>query len=102
HGAEWLSSRGDPERTGWQRHEKSLNPRSVKSMKLLWKRQLDNQARELNSLTTPILLGPIFTHRGIKELVFVAGASDVVYAVDADLGRVFWKRQLDSAASACG
>src|SRR5882724_10970543 len=102
HGAEWLSSRGDPQGSGWQRHEKHLNPQSVKGIKLLWKRQLDNRSRDLNSLTAPTLLGPIITHRGIKELVFVAGASDVVYAVDADLGKVFWKRQLDSAAPTCG
>src|SRR4051794_1650593 len=88
--AEWLSYGGDSQRSGWQRHEKHLTPQSVKGMKLLWKRQLDNQSRELNSLTAPTLLGPIITHRGIKELVFVAGASDVVYAVDADLGKVFW------------
>src|SRR4051794_32091897 len=89
HAAEWLSYGGDPQRSGWQRHEKFLTPQSVKGMKLLWKRQLDNQSRELNSLTAPTLLGPIITHRGIKELVFVAGSSDVVYAVDADLGKVF-------------
>jgi hypothetical protein len=96
--ADWLNDGGDPQHSGWQRHERSLNVRNVGGMKLLWKRQLDNQSRDLNALSTPTMLGPIVTHRGIKELVFVAGSSDNLYAVDADLGRVFWKRHFDSAA----
>src|SRR5712691_2170148 len=79
HAAEWLSYGGDPQRSGWQRREKDLNTVSVRRLKLLWKRQLDNQSKDLNSLTAPTLLGPIFTHRGVKELVIIAGASDNVY-----------------------
>src|SRR6266581_3175810 len=96
--AEWLCYGGDPQRSGWQRREKNLNTLSVRRLKLLWKRQLDNQSKGLNSLTAPTLLGPIFTHRGVKELVIIAGSSDNVYAVDADLGTVFWKRHLDGTA----
>ncbi|MGI8991807.1 MAG: PQQ-binding-like beta-propeller repeat protein [Bryobacteraceae bacterium] len=105
--ADWLSFRGDPRQTGWQKSERILNTGNVKDLKLLWKLRLDNQSKGLNSLTAPTLLGPIITHRGIKELVFIAGASDTVYAVDADLGRLFWKRHFDRAAerqtkSPCG
>lgn len=93
--ADWLSFRGDPQQTGWQKRERLLDKGNVKDLKLLWKLRLDNQSKGLNSLTAPTLLGPIITHRGIKELVFIAGASDNVYAVDADLGRLFWKRHFD-------
>ncbi len=48
-------------------------------------------------MTAPVMLGPIVTHRGIKELVFVGGSSDNIYAVDADRGRLFWKRHVDVA-----
>jgi outer membrane protein assembly factor BamB len=98
HAADWYNYGGDPQRSGWQRREKSLNVTSVKGLKLLWKRQLDNRSNDLNSLTAPTMLGPIVTHRGIKELVFIAGSSDNLYAVDADLGKVFWKRRFDSPA----
>src|SRR5690242_16497729 len=98
--ADWLSHRGDAQLSGWQRREQGLNKTNVKDIRLLWKRQLDNQSKGLNSLTTPVMLGPIITHRGIKDLVFVAGASDTLYAVDADLGRVFWKKEFDHAAEA--
>jgi hypothetical protein len=96
HAADWSNYGGDPQRSGWQRHEKKLSVESVKGLKLLWKRQLDNQSKDLNSLTAPTMLGPIITHRGIKELVFIAGSSDNLYAVDADLGKVFWRRHFDT------
>jgi outer membrane protein assembly factor BamB len=101
-GPDWLNYGGDPQRSGWQQFEKLINAGNVKDLKLLWKRQLDNQSIGLNSLTAPVIIGPIFTHRGIKELVFVAGASDHVYAVDADLGRLFWKRHIEGASGGCG
>ena len=91
-GADWLFKRGDPQHTGWQRDEKLLTVRTVKGLRLLWKQQFSN------GLTDPLLLGPIITHRGIKELVFVKDGSDTVYAVDADLGTIFWTRRLGGTA----
>lgn len=88
-GADWLLKRGDPQQTGWQKDEKLLTVRAVTRLRLLWKRQFNGE------LTNPVLLGPIITHRGIKELVFVQDSSDTVYAVDADLGTVFWTRHLE-------
>jgi hypothetical protein len=100
---DWLTYGGDPERTNWQKYERDLNKDNVRNLRLLWKRQLDNQPDGRNVLTAPLILGPTITHRGIKELVFVAGASDNIYAVDADLGRLFWKRHIDTAPkSPCG
>ena len=87
--ADWLSPRSDGQRTGWQPKERQVNSRTVKGLRLLWKRRLDEGA-----VSSPLLLGPVITHRGIKELVFVASASGRVIAVDADLGTVFWSRQL--------
>jgi len=94
--ADWLMSRGDPQRSGVQPRERFLNKDTVSKMKLLWKRQLDP------NLTTPTMQGPIVTHRGIKEIVFVASRSGDVYAIDADLGRLLWTRQLSSSPGACG
>lgn len=91
-GADWLAARGDGQRTGWQPDERHLTPKTVKGTRLLWKKQL---AAETQS--SPLLVGPIITHRGIKELVIVAGASGRVSAVDADLGTTFWTRDLPVA-----
>jgi outer membrane protein assembly factor BamB len=91
--ADWVSEGGDAQRSGWQPRERDLTAANVNGMKLLWKKELDDR-----SLTSPVMLGPIITHRGIKELVFVAGASNHFYAVDADLGRIFWTRHIETAA----
>jgi outer membrane protein assembly factor BamB len=101
---DWLNYGGDPQRSGWQRRERYITRDSLSQFKLLWKLKLDNESRGPNSLTAPVIFGPIITHRGMKELVFIAGASDNVYALDADLGRIFWKRHIESAPDArpCG
>ncbi len=93
--ADWLCARGDAQASGWQKQGSSINPRNAGDLQLLWKLKLDNQSKGSHSLTTPVMLGPIVTHRGIKELVFAAGADDNLYAVDADRGRLFWKRHFD-------
>lgn len=96
-GADWLSPRGDTQNSGWQSDEKVLNTRTVGRLHLLWHRKLSDFP---DSVTDPLILGPIVTHRGIKELVFVANTAGLVYAIDADLGRIFWTRSLGSP-SAC-
>jgi outer membrane protein assembly factor BamB len=93
---DWLNRGGDPQHSGWQRRGKTIDAGNAGRIKLLWKQKLDED------LTAPVMLGPIVTHRGIKELVFAGGASDTIYAVDADLGRVFWKRHIAGVAGPCG
>lgn len=99
--ADWINSRGDAARTGWQKRERYFKPANIKDLKLLWKYQLG--AGEY--FTAPIIIGPFVSHRGIKELIFTAGSRNDVYAVDADLGRLFWKQQIEPAPSSnksCG
>jgi outer membrane protein assembly factor BamB len=93
--ADWLTEGGDPSRSNWQKREKTLTAENVKEVKLLWKQQFED-----HGLTEPVILGPIITHRGIKELVFVEGASNSIYAIDADLGRMFWTRRMEVAVTA--
>ena len=93
--ADWLSASADPRLTRNQPAEKDLSASTVQNLKLLWKYSFTER------LTAPVVLGPIFTHRGIKELVFIAGADDNLYALDADLGRLFWSRHFDTPKSDC-
>jgi outer membrane protein assembly factor BamB len=94
-GADWSTWRFDPQRTGWQRDERVLNTRTATKLALLWKREFSNLPA---GLADPLILGPIITQRGIKELVLAKTSSDVVYAIDADLNRVFWSRDLTEGA----
>lgn len=99
---DWLSLGGDPQSSGWQRHGKALTVANVRNLKLLWKRQLEAPLPEARRLSAPVIIGPTITHRGVRELIFIADSRDNLYAVDADLGTLFWKRHFATdAARAC-
>lgn len=85
--ADWRSSGGDAQLTRWQRDETELTRMTVGRMRLLWRQELPGSA------SAPLLLGPIVTHRGIKELVIVSDGGSV-QAIDADLGKVFWVKPI--------
>ena len=92
--ADWLTFGGDPQRTGWAKHETAITKENVGRLRVLWKAKLDSAPKEMTSLTAPLVAGGIITPRGFMELVFVAGASDSVHAIDVDTGKVFWQRKL--------
>jgi outer membrane protein assembly factor BamB len=73
-----------------QKHEKILSVESVGKLQLVVKRKLGAEP-----LSPPVMLGRLVTHRGIKDLVFISGDSNV-YAVDTDLGTLFWQRNLEA------
>jgi outer membrane protein assembly factor BamB len=92
-GADWLTHSGDPQRTGWQQAETAITKDSVKDFQLLWKLTLpDNEQKALHSLMEPLIIGRVITNRGFKEVVLVGGSSDNIYSVDADLGKILWKK----------
>jgi outer membrane protein assembly factor BamB len=93
--SDWTMDGGDPRRSHWLSSETDLTAGNAGRMKLLWKRQLEPAMAVAPG--APLILGPIVTHRGIKELVFVTAGQDNIYAVDADLGRIFWKRHFERA-----
>jgi outer membrane protein assembly factor BamB len=93
--ANWLTDGGDPQRSSWQRHETLLSPASVKDMKLIWKLQLDNEAKQLHNLFPPMIVSDVKTAQGLKQIGIVAGVSDNIYGVDLDTGKQLWKRHFD-------
>src|SRR5947208_14716105 len=92
-GAEWVTHSSDYQRTGWQKNETAISKESVKNLKLLWKIRLDTKQRSVYSLYGPLIVERAITDRGFKELAIVAGADNDLFAVDADLGRLFCKEQ---------
>ena len=85
----------DPQRTGWAIQETMLNRSNVGTLELKWKIRLENAPKELTSLTAPIVVDQVKTVRGIKEYVVVAGSSDVIFAIDADTGKLVWQKTFD-------
>ncbi len=94
--ANWLSYGHDPQHTGWSPEETEINRDNAKSMSLIWKAHLDNQPRELNSLTAPVNVEWVTTDKGMAEIVIVGGASDNLFALDADNGKLIWKKTFEA------
>jgi hypothetical protein len=103
-GANWTTSSGDAQRTAWVKTDPRISRESLQKpgFQLLWKSKLENQPRQLESLTQPMLLSNIISYKGFKALAFVGGSSDNVYSIDYDLNKMFWKRHLNAMPSGAG
>ena len=88
----WLTFGADAQRTGWAKNETAITKGNAKTLGLQWKLHLDNAAKELTSLSAAIVVEDVFTQRGVKDYVIVAGSSDNLYAVDGDTGRIIWQK----------
>ena len=86
---EWTTAAFDAQRTVWLRSDARLTKDSVSKgeFKFLWKHDVRQRARQLNSLTQPVLLDRLIGFRGFKALAFVGGSADRVFAIDTDLGQ---------------
>jgi outer membrane protein assembly factor BamB len=94
--ADWLTFGHDPQRSGWADQEDVLSAGNVSGMKLLWKTPIKNEARSLASLTAPIVAVDVTTPTGVRNLVYVAGSSDNINALDARTGELVWRHEFES------
>jgi len=103
-GAEWTTGGGDAQRTAAVRSDMLLTKEAVQEgqFRFLWKMKLDNESREGNSLTEPILLDRLIGYRGFKALAFVGGSADRVISVDTDLARPYFTTHVTYAAATGG
>lgn len=97
---DWWSYGGDAQRTGWEKNDQKFTKEDVKDFKLLWKMKLDNQQKGLRTLSAPVILGNLIGYRGFKELAFIAGSSDNIWVIDADLARMYWQKHFDTSGEA--
>jgi outer membrane protein assembly factor BamB len=95
---EWTTQGADAQRSSWIAADPFISIDSVPRIQFLWKLKLDNESRQSNALTAPVALGNLFTFRGFKSLVFVAGSSNNVYAIDYDFGTLFWNTHINYAS----
>lgn len=95
---DWPTFGHDPQRTGWSPQENTLNAKNVPGLQLLWKLKLKNKPMSLTALTAAVVANGVDTPKGIKDLVYVAGSSDEVYALDAETDNILWSRNLANKA----
>ncbi|HEY1876768.1 MAG TPA: PQQ-binding-like beta-propeller repeat protein [Rhizomicrobium sp.] len=91
---EWLTWGYDQERTGWNRAETTLTPQNVRGLKQLWSTQLSVPVDKyvLSTMTAPVVAAGVSTAAGPKDMLFILGANNVVYALDANGGQLLWQK----------
>jgi hypothetical protein len=94
-GGNWPTYGGDAQRSGWEGADAAISKDTVKNLQLLWKIKLETQSRGMRPVMPPVIQGRLISYRGFKELAFVATNADIVYAIDADVGNLFWQKHLE-------
>jgi len=97
---DWITDGGDNQRTGWNQQEKTLTKDNVKNLKVLWKLETHNQVRALHSLMPVLVVSQLTTESGVKQVGYVAGISDNLYAFDTDTGKILWQKHWEYVAPA--
>jgi outer membrane protein assembly factor BamB len=91
----WPTWNGDQERSGWAKTESAFSRQNVARLNLEWRLQLDTVPSAVNyydTLTDPVVAANVPTRQGAKTLLFVAGRTDTIYAIDVAAGKVLWQR----------
>jgi glucose dehydrogenase len=91
---EWLTWGYDQERTGWNRAETTLTPKNVSRLKQLWSTQLSVPVDKyvLSTMTAPVIVSGVATAAGPTDILFILGANDTLFAVDATSGKQLWSK----------
>lgn len=94
--ADWLTYGHDPQRSGWAFEETTLTPENVSTLGLKWKSKVKNESYRLSALTAPVVAANISTSHGVRSVVYVAGITSQVFALDAETGEELWSHAFKS------
>src|SRR6185312_1585791 len=63
-------------------------------LKQVWSTQLSIPVDKyvLSSMTAPVLVAGVQTAQGSKDLLFIHGANDTLFALDANSGQLAWQK----------
>jgi outer membrane protein assembly factor BamB len=91
---DWSTWGYDQERTAWNRGETLLSKSNVSKLRVKWTAQLSTPPTDiaLSTLTAPLVVEGVATAQGPKNLVFLLGADDTLFALDADTGKALWQK----------
>ncbi len=92
HAADWTTFGHDPQRSGWAAEETVINKENAGSMILKWKTKLPNESYSLSAVTAPVVASDVSTAKGVRTVVYVAGISGTVFALDSESGETLWTR----------
>ena len=94
----------DVQRSHWVRNDGKISPETMAKpgFEMAWKVKLKNEARQMNSLTPPVLLDFYISYRGFRTLGFLGTSSGAVVAIDTDLSRMEWEKPFGGASAGSG
>ncbi len=92
HAQNWLMDGGDNIRSGWNRDEHTLTKNNIQGLKLLWKVKTDVVPHALHTLMGPLVVQGVPTATGKREMVYVLGSSDTLYAFDTSAQKLAWQK----------
>ena len=94
--ADWLMFGHDPQRTGWAAEEFALNAKTAPDMTLLWRAKVENESYSLSALTAPVIAEQVSTVKGVQNVVYTAGISGTIFALEAETGDILWTYKIKS------
>jgi outer membrane protein assembly factor BamB len=98
-GGNWPVVGGNPQHTGWQKNDARINRDAMaRQFKFEWKLKLGRDYAQSNIHTEPLLISHLMTSHGSKDLLLVGGENSL-YAIDYELGTVFWEKHYDLPSS---
>lgn len=91
---DWITWGYDGERTGWNRGETVLSPRTVGQMTLKWTTKVSTKPEDviMSTLTSPVVVEGVRTPQGVKNLLVTQGSDGTVFAIDAETGKILWQK----------
>ena len=96
---DWPSYGGDARRIGLGAQRYQDHQGQHQRFQLVLKRKFDKQPAGSRTLTPPVIIGLLISYKGFKELGFVAGNGGGLWAIDVDIDRMFWQKQLPARQS---
>src|SRR4051812_39941186 len=101
---EWNTAGGDAHRSGWVRTDGKISREALAKpgFAMLYKVKLDSAPRQSNNLTPSLVMTGYIGYRGFRSLGFLSGASDKVFALDVDLGRIEWQKSVPGGSAGAG
>jgi outer membrane protein assembly factor BamB len=99
---DWPTWGYDQERTGWNRGETTLNKSNVGKMKVLWSTKLDVPLNKdvLSTMTAPVIASGMQVGGKTLDVMFVLGANDTLYALNAQTGARLWQKAFPNPQTA--
>lgn len=98
--AQWTTFNHDPQRTGWASEETKLTQQSVPDLDLKWSVHVENTSLALDALTAPVVARGVVTESGTRSVVYVAGSSNHIFAMDVTTGAMVWQRTFPTYVNA--